>query len=261
MLAVKSLPTAIFLFVLSIPIHFLHPAWGDPLILQNGASGYSGTDDASIYSENVDFSNGANTEFATGRIGNTAPNPPEGNLRRSAIRFDLSSISPNETILAATLELRLVAVPGLGPINADVALHPILADWNEGTLDGGQNGAPAESGDITWSSSQFGTASWTLPGGDFGPASATATVSRTPGVFRWSGPQLTQDVIDWILEPEDNFGWMVVGDESGTLRTARRFAASETGLVANRPRLLIAIEEIPASVEHWELYGSEPESP
>ncbi len=247
-----SLTSFCFLFV--VVFSFSNSSSAAILVLQDGLEGYNGTEDATIYDLTVDFSNGASPDMTSGRTGNNSPNPSGGSLHRIAIRFDLSPVPTDVTILGVTLEIRLQRIPPSAPNDVAFSLHPIVADWNEGSVNGGMEGAAANPGDITWSSNLFITETWTTPGGDFGSPSATITASNTNGFQSWSSPQLTQDVIDWVAQPQNNFGWMLIGDESGPIRTTRGFNSSEANFAANRPRLIIVHDGVGASVDNWELY-------
>lgn len=48
---------------------------------------------------------------------------------------------------------------------------------------------------------------------------------------------MVQDVQGWLDDPTNNFGWIVIADES-THTTAKRFGSREEAS-ANRPKLLI----------------------
>ncbi|MCG3195785.1 MAG: hypothetical protein GHCLOJNM_00253 [bacterium] len=220
--------------------------------LQQGSNGYTGSDDAGLYEEEPNFSNGGFPEFHVGRTGDNAPAPPTGALRRAAIRFDLTGIPAGAIVLDVTLRLTVSGSPPTGPDDVPASLHPILKDWGEGSVSGGNRGAAAAPGDATWTSNKHGQETWTAPGGDFGAASATTLVGRS-GSPRWSSAAMGADVQGWLDNSATNFGWMVVGDESGTLRTARTFTSSEGGASA-RPVLEVKVQESVSSVEHWFLY-------
>jgi hypothetical protein len=49
---------------------------------------------------------------------------------------------------------------------------------------------------------------------------------------------MVSDVQGWLDNPSGNFGWIMIGDESGPL-TAKRFDSRENGAVQNRPRLTV----------------------
>jgi hypothetical protein len=126
--------------------------------------------------------------------------------------------------------------------NVNVTLHKVLSDWGEGTSnalgeEGG--GAASASGDATWIHTFFNTTFWTNVGGDF---SATVSGSQSVGgvgVYTWgSTAEMVVDVQDWLDNPANNFGWLVMGDES-TASTAKRFDTRENPTAANHPVLTV----------------------
>ena len=87
-----------------------------------------------------------------------------GGIRRGLLRFDLSSIPAGSTVTSATLQLSVVKVPGSGPVNSTFDLFRLLASWRQGNK-GGNNGAPATTGEPTWNARMLGTANWTVARG------------------------------------------------------------------------------------------------
>ena len=65
---------------------------------------------------------------------------------------------------------------------------------------------------------------WTSSGGDFLGASDSSSIS-TIGAS-WTSAQMTADVQDWLDNPTNNFGWIIVGNE-GTQQTAMRIGSRE----------------------------------
>jgi hypothetical protein len=59
-----------------------------------------------------------------------------------------------------------------------------------------------------------------------------------PGVYRFESDALLEDVRLWALHPEQNFGWILIGDESQR-QTARAFASRENPDPVLRPVLEI----------------------
>jgi len=164
-----------------------------------------------------------------------------GQLRRAALRFDLSSIPPGSTVSSATLTLR---VNRTRANSADsMTLHRALAAWGEGTSNATNQtgrGAPATTADATWVHTFYPNQFWAAAGGDYAAtASATTSVGTQNGPYSWSsGAGIIGDVQSWIDNPTGNFGWVVKVDESQNT-TARRFDSSEATTVANRPLLTI----------------------
>lgn len=185
--------------------------------------------DNSIFSDLTDNSNGAGAHLFAGQTSS-------GGNRRALIRFDLSSIPAHAPIASATLHLRMNKTVS-GP--ADVGVHRLLEAWGEGASNAGEpggNGTAAAPGDATWTSAFFISTPWSTPGGAFvGTESATTSVNAVGG-YSWSGSGLAADVQYWVDVPAENFGWVVIGDES-TFTTAKRFDSRNSATLAFRPSL------------------------
>src|SRR6266513_500889 len=150
-------------------------------------------------------------------------------LRRGVLAFDVAGNVPaGSTITGVTLTLNMSRTPSGTARTTE--LHKLLADWGEGTSQASGEegiGAPATPNDATWQHRFFDTIFWTTEGGDF---SATVSASQSVGaigIYTWSSPQMTADVQSWLDNPATNFGWLVLGDESG-MATAKRFDTRES---------------------------------
>lgn len=163
-------------------------------------------------------------------------------VRRGLIAFDLTAIQPGSTINSVSLRMAVTkSVFGAPP--TPVALHRLLGDWGEGTVnttgEGGAGGNAAP-GDATWLHQFRPGDLWTEVGGDFvATSSAQQNVGVAGTTVTWtSTPPLVDDVKRWVDEPGFNFGWLLRGNESLSL-TARRFASSEHPTIASRPVLTV----------------------
>jgi hypothetical protein len=180
------------------------------------------------------LSNGAGESFFAGRTG---PNAQQ-KLRRGLIAFDLAGNIPAGAIVDS-VKLRLsMSQTTSGP--QPIRLHRVLADWGEGTSNtSAGNGAPATSGDATWIHRFFNTSLWTNAGGDFAAAASGSQTVGSIGIYVWnSTPQMVADVQMWLNAPASNFGWLVLGNESGS-QTAKKFDSRENSNPANRPVLTV----------------------
>lgn len=203
--------------------------------------------DTSIY-ESTSNSNGAGVYLYSGRTGGMGGE----SRRRALLRFDLSSLPQFTDFTGASVVLHH-NLGGAAPTT--LSLHRVLADWgqagsNAGTP-GGQ-GAPAQIGDATWFHRFHNTQTWSSNGGDFTPgASATLAIPNLPdGVplpRTWAGAGLLADLQSWIDTPASNFGWILIGDESGT-PTAQRFESRESTTAGGtlRPRLEVSLLAAPS---------------
>ena len=169
-----------------------------------------------------DFSNALGIYFF---IGETVM----GELRRGVLAFNIAgSIPPGSTITGVSLSMNASRV--FNDVARTAELHRLLADWGEGTSDApGEegDGAPATPNDATWRHRFFDTVFWAMEGGDF---SATVSASQSVGPvgqYTWSSPQMVADVQSWVNNPDSNFGWLVLGDES-VLGSAKRFDTRES---------------------------------
>src|SRR5882724_3068658 len=175
-------------------------------------------------------SNGGQDFFNCG----TTQNGPRN---RALLRFDLSSLPTNTTILSAAVVVSVVHVPAEPAVSAPFSLHRMLRDWGEGTNVAVQNigqGAPAKLGDATWTHAQFNTNAWAAPGGapgvDFAAFESGSTFIYDIGGSPYTlGPttELASDVQDWVQNPSINYGWMFLCGDEGTRFTAKRFGSRQ----------------------------------
>ncbi|MFO0856583.1 MAG: DNRLRE domain-containing protein [Phycisphaerales bacterium] len=182
-------------------------------------------------SSSTQLSNGAGEHMFIGKT-------QGGYARRALLQFNLSSIPANATIQEVTLRLNMSR--SIADI-AQMRVHRVSAQWGEGASNaGGQEGggATALAGDATWQYSTYPTLQWFQGGGTFiGTASATKNIGAV-GTYELSTDGLLADVQAWRAAPATNFGWILIGNESG-IGTAKRFDTREFSVAANRPKLIV----------------------
>lgn len=199
--------------------------------------------DNSIYS---DFPNNSNAlgDLFSGNNANGAP-------RRALMSFDVTSGLPGGAqVTSASMMLNLkTAANNPGHPNATTSLYRLNTSWGEGTSlagSGGGAGTAATTGDATWNARFYDASNptnWSTAGGVFNAtASATTTVGTTLGSYSWSSQQMAADVQSWFGAPANNFGWILVGDES-TSSTARVFNSRE-GSASVQPKLVISYNPV-----------------
>lgn len=199
--------------------------------------------DNSIYSDFPGNSNALGDLYA-GNNANTAP-------RRALLSFDVvSGLPAGAQVTSASLTLNLKnAASNPGYPTATMSLYPLSASWGEATSlagGGGGSGTSATTGDATWNARFFDATSptlWATAGGVYAStASASNTVGATLGAYTWSSKQMGTDVQGWLGTPANNFGWMLVGDES-TSSTARVFTSRE-GTASLQPKLVVSYNPV-----------------
>jgi len=184
------------------------------------------------------LSNGAGYYLFAGRTSQLT-----NSIRRGLMAFDVASmIPPGSVIVDARLTLFMSKASALATANT-IELHRLQSDWGEGTSDAlGEEGggAPAATGDATWIHTFFNTGFWTSPGGDLvAGISSSASVNLVGFYTFMSTTNMVADVQNWLDNPADNFGWIILGDETAP-GTSRRFNCKEDTLSTNRPILTLS---------------------
>jgi hypothetical protein len=203
------------------------------------------------------LSNGAGDYFFAGKTGN-------GSIRRALVQFDISTIPAGAVIDSVKLTLHMSRTqPGNDEL---LELHRVLSDWGEGSSDATENeggGASSTTGDATWIHTFFDTQFWINSGGDF---ESTVSASQSVGdiaYYSWgSTAQMVSDVQDWLDNPSNNFGWVILGNET-TNSTAKRFDSKDNS--SNQPLLTVyytpptsVSNHDPKLIQGWQLFQNYP---
>jgi len=176
-----------------------------------------------------------------------AGNLASGLTRRAVLRFDVAAALPAGFVIdSVSLQMAMTrTVSG----NSLMSLHRVSASWGEGLSDGGFGGAgtAAQANDATWAhrfSDGSGTPApgggvlWNNLGGDFDSETLAMAIVGTVGTYVWSSAALTAAAADWLANPANNFGMILLGDEE-TARSAKQFGSRENIEPTFRPTLTI----------------------
>lgn len=195
--------------------------------------------DTTLFQEDGDASNGAGPHNYTGRING-------GVRRRALLRFAVEALPSGATIEAACVEVTVNREPPGAP-GETFGLHQLTAAFGEAGSDAGTpggQGAPAMTGDSTWTHRIWPDTLWSTAGGDYAamPSSSVFILGEGPYLFE-STPQLVADLQAAIDDPSANFGLALVADEGVLQLSAKRVASRENPIVSSRPRLLLRYRE------------------
>lgn len=195
--------------------------------------------DNTIYSESDTTSNGAGQFLFAGRTNN-------GNIRRALIHFDITGAIPAGSIIESVTLTMAVSKTRGGTV--PVYLHNLTSNWGEGTSDNGLReggGAPATKYDATWNQAFYDSLSWNNPGADFNPDIIDSAEVGGIASYTWtSNTDMAATVQDWLDNPQNNFGWLVQGDETDN-QSSKRFDSRE-GM--DKPTLTVTYTTITAIV-------------
>ena len=118
-------------------------------------------------------------------------------------------------------------------------MHKLAQDWGESASNAsGQEGtgALAEIDDATWTNAFDGGAAWLTVGGDFNPTPSATLVVNGLQTYQIQSADLITDIESWLSTPENNFGWILIGEENSN-GTAYRFNTRENA--TSPPQLII----------------------
>ena len=153
-------------------------------------------------------SNGAGEYIFAGRTN-------KGVIKRALIMFDLDSKVPDGvTVDSATMVLIPTKVK---PGSTTLTVSLVTSEWGEGASkadDGDGKGAPAESNDATWTFTKFDKDRWIKTGGDYAIQPSVVTEVNLGEDPMFSSEVITLNVYFWLNNPEKNYGWILIGDET-----------------------------------------------
>jgi len=172
-------------------------------------------------------------------------------IRRALLAFDVAGNVP----AGAAIETAVLRVTVTRTISGsqNATAHQVQRDWGEGTTNaGGEEGAGAASSanSATWVHAFFDGQNWDSPGGDYEPGTLTSAQVAGGAAEFPSTAAFVAAVQSWLDSPGDNFGLILIGNESSSA-TAKRIGSRE-GSEANRPRLVVTYS-VPTSAEGVEL--------
>jgi hypothetical protein len=190
------------------------------------------TRDNTLYeTKDGSISNGAGSYIFAGSTG-------ANGVRRILLHFDLSSIPQDAKIKSAILSLYMNKSKAG---SFQLSVHRLLSDWGEGSSagDGGEGlGAIATIDDATWLYAFYDKTRWKIPGGDFIVQSSAEEAVIDEGWYEWRSDALIGDVESWIKSPGENFGWVILGDETRS-PSAKRFISRNYNDHDFHPRLTV----------------------
>jgi hypothetical protein len=180
-----------------------------------------------------ELANGAGPALFVGRTAQSTDS-----LRRALLHFDVAGALPEKAVIedvSLTLHLsRGNSVP------VDMSVHRVLDSWSEGpSQTSGGGGVAAQSGDATWLHTDYDVAFWKQAGGHFVARTSASAVVGSSGFYSWeNSKQMLADVRLWLHAPQQNFGWLLMGDET-VPQSVNRFDSREAVDAKFRPLLTI----------------------
>jgi hypothetical protein len=157
----------------------------------------------------------------------------QSNRKRALVTFDLASASipSNATIDSVVMTLIVGQIAGSGGgggggsyPSRTIRVYHLNTSWNEGpsgsptspSIGGTGQGYAIQTGDTSWTYTNYNGSTWTTLGGDFNAteiASSTFTSPFTVGQScTWSSSGMVNDVQSWLSSPSGYHGWLIKSD-------------------------------------------------
>jgi RHS repeat-associated protein len=182
---------------------------------------------SSPFLEDTNIRSGAPTQTGSNDLELGAGTAVGGNIIRSLLKFDLTSIPTGSEILDSSLDLWFSSTNNSSPIN--VSAHRMTKAWNEN--------------EANWNYAKtVPSTSWTTPGGDFiSTPFATVNGITSPGTLdesmkKWDVP--TSVVQGWLNTQSTNYGIMLKSTTEATT-IYKKFVSSESTLNSKYHPLLV----------------------
>jgi hypothetical protein len=141
--------------------------------------------------------------------------------------------------------MSVIFSPATPPVVVDYGLHRLLTHWGEGG-GSGSSGRAALDGESSWQWRSKPDA-WGTAGGeagvDFQPAASASVSMGAPGDYVLEADALKDDLRQWLLDPSENFGWILICGSEDIAQTAKRFGSREGG----SPAMLTVDFSLPGS--------------
>jgi hypothetical protein len=191
----------------------------------------AGRDTTLIEEPDGALANGAGPVFFVGRT-----NQSQNSVRRGLIYFDVAAVLPRNARLES-VRVILYMSPS-NAISRQIGLHRLLTEWGEGnSYASGGGGDTSESGDATWFHTFYDDEFWSKPGGHFVSRASASRDVTTSAFYTWESTQkMMTDARIWLAAPQQNFGWILLGDEMAP-QSVKSFASREEPDPSLRPVL------------------------
>ncbi|WP_050615353.1 DNRLRE domain-containing protein [Bacillus testis] len=214
----------------------VYPLTIDPTIVRLQSTPFA--EDTNIRSGFPTQTGGDDLELGAGTSG--------GNVIRSLVKFDLSSIPVASEILSSSLNLWFSSSNNIA--ETTVSMYKMKADWEENQA--------------SWTYGKTQTP-WVNKGGDYVTSNKLGSVTLgIPGnidenMKKWNLP--TNIVQDWLLNPSNNYGVMLKSDTEN-VNYYKKFVSSEQSIAAKYKPLLTITYKTNArlGLENYWSYDSHP---
>jgi chitodextrinase len=208
------------------------------VVLRQGLNGYNGGEDNVMIDTRGPENLGGVSSFWVGRHGS-------GDIYRSLIRFDLSAIPANATIVEAKLEAFSWERDNSTPVV--VGAYRVTKHWVEGS----RTFPSQQVGSSCWNAARLGELNWSQPGVS---AASDGAQNDDPNFDRYATPEdtetltsnntwyewdVTNAAIEWVQGDWSNEGLVLIAHTEDVTNRRRFYSSEATTDPTRRPTLTI----------------------
>eukprot|EP01126_Amoeba_proteus_P007739 TRINITY_DN12785_c0_g1_i1.p1 TRINITY_DN12785_c0_g1~~TRINITY_DN12785_c0_g1_i1.p1 ORF type:complete len:610 (-),score=82.06 TRINITY_DN12785_c0_g1_i1:45-1874(-) len=191
--------------------------------------------------ETNQLSNGAGGSFIVGVTGSKGG----AQVRRALIRFNLTKlweqVQSYEYPIPASAYVELT-VRKIGQFPCEVEMYQLESPWGEGSSNASLRpgrGVPSRPGDASWLYSFYPHVKWRSAGGDYTPYLIATKQVVWYETYQWSSETLLAQLNSLVLQPEENFGWLLKAQDETRESSAKEFFGRLNHDPQTRPRLIV----------------------
>jgi hypothetical protein len=225
-----------------------------PFTFQNGMPNpigvgtYFGTQDDTLYPDNVPGDGTSNYNVGTLPSLITNGAMTDGTRARAIMKFDVASLAGQGTVQSATLKLTEYSSSSGTSFNFNIyRIADANAGWQQGS---GYYLAGQTTGDVCWNYLDYDTVNWAGSAGLATPVTDYDATYVAQGTFVNSETEanpvlsiaLPASLIqDWIDDPSHNAGFLIALDVNGNGTNTAQFASSDNTTTAWHPSLAVTM--------------------
>jgi len=138
-------------------------------------------------------------------------------IRRIAYQFDFAGLPTDAQVLCAEFDMMVIGDATTLGTNQVIKIHRLEEEWTADTTSSadGNNGSPAQPGDVTWTYRKYPSETWMNPGGTFDPTVLSEKLidDAEDEIILESTTAMTstmQGILDGNLP---NYGFILIGQE------------------------------------------------
>jgi len=141
-------------------------------------------------------------------------------IRRIVYQFDFSGLPADAKVICAEFDMMVIGDETTLGTNQIIKTHRVTEEWsaNGDSKADGNNGSPAQTGDVTWTYRKYPSETWTDPGGTYDQTVLSEKLidDAEDEIILESTDALTSTIQGMLDGDLPNYGFILIGNEDTT---------------------------------------------